>query len=340
MPKITPSALISEIKGLWNGTVFQMWKGQIVTRNFNPGSTINKESRQQYKGVVSDLSGCYYSLSDSQKNDWICYSDLLPTQMSGFNSFMARNSTLMLADHPSLCFSVVAPPSYSPPATPAPFSVSYHSSNTWSDLGQQFAQSHIYSLAYLDSGIALAGTATTGKILRSTDYGASWSDLGQQFAQTEIWSLAYLDSGIALAGTYPGGKILRSTDYGASWSDLGQQFAQSHIRSLAYLENGIALAGTYPGGKILRSTKHFKLAWTSPALSTLFAQGFFAPLAGYDSKSSPAFRLISSVNSTLLALTLNASPYQSNQVIYFKVRTINQYGEPSAFSSILSTQKT
>ena len=215
MPKITPSALISEIKGLWNGTVFQMWKGQIVTRNFNPGSTINKESRQQYKGVVSDLSGCYYSLTDQQKNDWICYADLLPTQMSGFNSFMARNSTLMLSDHPSLCFSVVAPPAYSPPATPAPFSVSY-----------------------------------------------------------------------------------------------------------------------------ISGTDSFCLAWTSPALSTLFAQGFFAPLAGYDSKSSPAFRLISSVNSTLLVLTLDASPYQSNQVIYFKVRTINQYGEPSAYSSILSTQKT
>ena len=123
----------------------------------------------------------------------------------------------------------------------------------WLDLGQQFGQSQIMSLAYLESGIALAGTIPSGKILRSVDYGSSWSDLGQQFGQGQILSLAYLDNGICLAGTYPGGKILRSVDYGSSWSDLGQQFGQSYIFSLAYLRSGIALAGTDPGGKILRS---------------------------------------------------------------------------------------
>ena len=123
----------------------------------------------------------------------------------------------------------------------------------WSDLGQQFSQDRIYSLAYLGNGICLAGTYPDGKILRSTDYGATWSDLGQQFSQTQIRSLAYLGNGICLAGTYPDGKILRSIDYGATWSDLGQQFSQTYILSLAYLGNGICLAGTIPDGKILRS---------------------------------------------------------------------------------------
>ena len=129
----------------------------------------------------------------------------------------------------------------------------FNPSYNWSDLGRQFSQTDIYSLAYLGNGICLAGTATLGKILRSTDYGATWSDLGQQFSQTYILSLAYLGNGICLAGTATLGKILRSTDYGATWSDLGQQFSQTHILSLAYLGNGICLAGTYPLGKILRS---------------------------------------------------------------------------------------
>ena len=124
----------------------------------------------------------------------------------------------------------------------------------WSDLGQQFSQTEIRSLAYLGNGVALAGTAGGGKILRSTDYGATWSDLGQQFSQTHIFSLAYLGNGVALAGTGQNGKILRSTDYGATWSDLGQQFSQTQILSLAYLGNGVALAGTAEGGKILRSS--------------------------------------------------------------------------------------
>jgi photosystem II stability/assembly factor-like uncharacterized protein len=133
---------------------------------------------------------------------------------------------------------------------------SYQPGTTWTDLGQQYGSTGIWSIAYLDRGICLAGTGNNGKILRSTNYGATWSDLGQQFAQTYVYSLAYLGNGICLAGTYPLGKILRSTDYGATWSDLGQQFAQTRIYSLAYLDNGICLAGTNPLGKILRSTDY------------------------------------------------------------------------------------
>jgi hypothetical protein len=110
------------------------------------------------------------------------------------------------------------------------------------------------SLAHLGNGICLAGTSGGGKILRSTDYGATWSDLGQQFSQTQIYSFAHLGNGICLAGTGTGGKVLRSTDYGATWTDLGTQFSQTEIYSLAYLGNGICLAGTGGGGKILRST--------------------------------------------------------------------------------------
>ncbi len=42
---------------------------------------------------------------------------------------------------------------------------------TWTDLGQQGAETYIYSLAYLGNGIVLAGTDPNGKIFRSTMYG-------------------------------------------------------------------------------------------------------------------------------------------------------------------------
>ena len=81
----------------------------------------------------------------------------------------------------------------------------------WSDLGQQGAETQVWSMAYLGNGIAVAGTITNGKIFRSVNYGATWSDLGQLGAETQVRSLAYLGNGIAVAGTYPNGKIFRTT---------------------------------------------------------------------------------------------------------------------------------
>ena len=54
------------------------------------------------------------------------------------------------------------------------------------DLGQQAAETHVYSLAYLGNGIALAGSYPHAKILRSPDHGATWVALGQQAAETRI----------------------------------------------------------------------------------------------------------------------------------------------------------
>lgn len=214
MAKITPSALISEIKGLWSGTVFQMWKGQIVTRNFNPGRMGNKESRQQFQGYISDISGRYYGLSSAKQISWLCYADLLPTQMSGFNAFIARNSTNLLSGHSDLCYFETGPAVYSPPATPSPFSVSF-----------------------------------------------------------------------------------------------------------------------------LICSSLFSITWTTPSLSTLFVQAFMAPLAGYSSRSSPSFRLISTVGASFQYLIFDPQNYDTNTVFYFKVRTLNAFGEPSAFSSILTLSK-
>jgi hypothetical protein len=137
------------------------------------------------------------------------------------------------------------------------------SGSTWTDLGQQYSQTQIYSLVSLGDGVVLAGTGAGGKILRSTNYGASgsWTDLGQQFSQQYIYSLASLGGGVVLAGTGNNGKILRSTDSGSTWSDLETQFTQTQIYSFTSLGGGIVLAGTSAGGKILRSTD-FGATWS------------------------------------------------------------------------------
>jgi len=133
--------------------------------------------------------------------------------------------------------------------------------NAFTDLGQQYSEGYVLALASLGDGIALAGTGPNGKILRSTNHGATWTDLGQQYSEAYILALASLGDGIALAGTRLNGKILRSTNHGATWTDLGQQYSQNYIFALASLGDGIALAGTCPNGKILRSTNH-GATWT------------------------------------------------------------------------------
>jgi len=126
MAKVTPSALITAIQGKWNGSCFQMWKNKIVVRSNPIPKFPNKASRARYKGVVSSISSCHYKLTPDQKIGWDTYSDLLPTQMTGFNAFMSRNCVLFLAQHPDLNIYFDAPPAYSPPISPAPIGLCYY----------------------------------------------------------------------------------------------------------------------------------------------------------------------------------------------------------------------
>ena len=125
MAKITPSALITEIKGKWHGDTLQMWNGAIVTRRSTKARQRPQKNRADYKGHVSDTAGKYDALTDNQKTAWICYAALLPTQMTGFNAFVSRNVSALFADHPGLCYYPDAPATYSPPASPAPITATY-----------------------------------------------------------------------------------------------------------------------------------------------------------------------------------------------------------------------
>lgn len=126
MAKITPSALITAIRGKLRGDCFQVWKGEIILRRSPRPKPITKFSAQSYKGWVSTLSACHYKLTDDQKTGWNCYSELLPTAMSGYNAFMARNTAIVLSCHPSLCIYFNAPSCYSPPVSPSPVGLCYY----------------------------------------------------------------------------------------------------------------------------------------------------------------------------------------------------------------------
>lgn len=125
MAKITPSILISGIQGRSEGTVFQMWKGQIISRRAVHPHQTTTPAHARYKGYVSDIAGCYYGLTATHKTSWACYANLLPTVMSGFNAFLGRNVTLLTAQHPDLIPYHCAPLTYTLPESPAPISASY-----------------------------------------------------------------------------------------------------------------------------------------------------------------------------------------------------------------------
>lgn len=125
MAKITPSALITAIKGKWHGDTFQMWKGQIIQRRTGNPRQRHNPARSAYKGHVSTIAGCYDGLITVHKTSWACYADLLPTEMSGFNAYLSRNVTNLCADHASLIAYHCAPAVYSVPPSPAPIAGSY-----------------------------------------------------------------------------------------------------------------------------------------------------------------------------------------------------------------------
>ena len=125
MAKITPSALITQIKGKWHGDVFQMNRGAIVVRKAGTPHRPNKASRSAIQGTISTLAGCYDDLTATHKTSWACYQELLPTAMSGFNAFVSLNTVIISSGHPSLSPSHCAPASYTVPVSPAPIAVSF-----------------------------------------------------------------------------------------------------------------------------------------------------------------------------------------------------------------------
>lgn len=126
MAKITPSALISKIVGKSRGSCFQMLRGTNVMRSVPQPKSNDRANAAKYRGLVSEIAGSHYAMSANQKIAWNSYAALLPTDMSGFNAFIARNVALEYADHACLHFYANAPTVYDPPVVPAPINLCYY----------------------------------------------------------------------------------------------------------------------------------------------------------------------------------------------------------------------
>ncbi|MEJ2626963.1 MAG: hypothetical protein P8078_00175 [bacterium] len=209
MAKITPSSLITAIQGKINNTTFQLWKGAICLRRVPKLHMGNVQGKSMFKGIASVIAGRWYGLSSNDKTSWDTYAGYLPTEMSGFNAFLARNVALLYADNPTLCYYTTAPNCYYAPATPAPFCVSW-----------------------------------------------------------------------------------------------------------------------------ISGSQNFCVQWTTPSLISHFVQAFLAPQIGYLTKKFPSVKLAKTTVSTAGEMTVSGSSYPSGTVMYFKIRTIDVYGQISSYSDV------
>lgn len=127
MARIVPSSLIDEIKGKWNGDVFQMRRGTIVrkkgTKPRQPMTPPQTSARQYF----SYLSGAYDQLSSVYKTNWSYYASLVSPSMSGFNAYMQLNQQILCAGYSTLIKLNDAPPERNNPASAAGFALSYNS---------------------------------------------------------------------------------------------------------------------------------------------------------------------------------------------------------------------
>jgi len=95
MTKITYSGLVSGMSGRINGSVASSWKGKGVLRKHSAHIRQPRtESQQALRGLLSDLSGEYYSLTQIQKDLWTAYASALPTSLTPLNAFVASNQVI------------------------------------------------------------------------------------------------------------------------------------------------------------------------------------------------------------------------------------------------------
>jgi len=228
---------------LGRALAFSPWRGVPVARRFftpkNPNSPAQVSARGDMSGGISLWRSTDFNFADSTAINLL--GSLSKKTITGYNAFIRDGVNIKKTGFSPLAvhgFSVVAG---------APVGL------VWSDLGQQFVQTYIYSFASVGCGVVLAGTYPHGLILRSVDSGVSWVSLGQVVSDSSVFCLVSVGGGVVLAGTANHAKIFKSIDSGLTWVNLGQQFGEYSISALASVGGGVVLAGTSTHGYILRS---------------------------------------------------------------------------------------
>ena len=199
MAKITPSSLITAIQGRFNGDTFQLWRGAVVRRRTPKPRGGPSVAQATFRGIASDIAGKWAALSDAARADWDTYAGLLPTEMSGFNAFFARNTALLLADNPALVYSGTAPGSYSPPPTPSPLSVLWMAGSesfcvAWTapSLGTQYCQ--VYTAHGVGFSVSKFPSISLSKTIVSTAQETTVSGAGYLAGSSVVFRVRGIDS--------------------------------------------------------------------------------------------------------------------------------------------------
>ena len=110
MASIKYSALISDIKGKLNGTVFSQGRYGSSIRNNKNGGGRGSALFDSQKSALTSISSAWRSLSDEQKQAWNDNAASFPKRnkfgdlvlQTGFNVFMGANVTLLKSGLPTI----------------------------------------------------------------------------------------------------------------------------------------------------------------------------------------------------------------------------------------------
>jgi len=115
MARIQYSALVNQIQGKLSGSVLASTKGITYIKRHNQNNTDRRSIKQiEIRNVISDLSGEFYSLTDTQKSLWSAYAAMLSIPVSAINCYISHNHKLIY--YLGLASKITSPPLF--PGTP------------------------------------------------------------------------------------------------------------------------------------------------------------------------------------------------------------------------------
>lgn len=95
MARIYFSALVNTVRGKVSNSVLSAWKGINVIKKHNPSPKQPRSEKQQdIRGMLSELAGEWYSLTDVQKDLWNSWVAMFKLPMSGLNAYCRFNQVL------------------------------------------------------------------------------------------------------------------------------------------------------------------------------------------------------------------------------------------------------
>lgn len=95
MARIYFSALVNTIRGKVSHSVLSGWKGINVVKRHNPGPKQPRSEKQQnIRGMLAELAGEWYGLTDVQKDLWNSWVAMSSLPMTGLNAYVKFNQVL------------------------------------------------------------------------------------------------------------------------------------------------------------------------------------------------------------------------------------------------------